>query len=138
MHKEPAFLASVFYWFASALFLSGVGIILYQLVYWLMVGDWPHIPLYIIFGMPPLLELSWSKQLLAWVQAPEDRRIVHTLVAPVLNLPVAALVMLVSAIPYALGSWLEALLEERHAALLRKNRQRRQPVSSAKRREFPN
>lgn len=129
MRKEPPFLAAVFYWFACALLLSGVGIIVYQCVHWLRFGDWPHIPLYIVFGMPPLLELGWSRQLLAWVQAPADRRIVHTLVAPLLNLPVVALVMVLSAIPYLFGSWLEAFLEERYMALLQKRRRARQPLA---------
>ena len=104
MRKEPPFLAAVLYWFACALFLSGVGIILYQCIHWLRFGDWPHIPLYVVFGMPPLLELRVVKAVcLRGCRAPADRRIVHTLVAPVLNLPVAALVMVLSAIPYALG-----------------------------------
>lgn len=139
MRNEPPFLASVLYWFACALFLSGVGIILYQCIHWLRFGDWPHIPLYVVFGMPPLLEFDWSRQLIAWVQAPGDRRIVHTLVAPVLNLPVAALVMVLSVIPYVLGSWLEAFLEGRHTVLLQKRRHtRQQPAGQAKRDRFPN
>ncbi len=139
MHKEPPFLAAIWYWFAAALFFSGVGIILYQSIYWLLFDHWPHIPLYVIFGMPPLLELEWSRVLLAWIRAPEDRRILHTLMAPVLNLPVAALVMAVAALPYAFASWLQSVLEQRQAAFLQKRRAaRRRSVRADNRDRFPN